>query len=336
MVEKKTKNKKTVKARVTKARAVKKKQVEEKKDIPIERMKVWVNPEIVSSSYTHVSNASDGVRYCLYRDDRENYVPEDPIGEFDAEWITGWCFGDLLSRLNRDSNDKGEEERFNRLYYKMELVPACIELTEEEKIRYIELAVKHKLLPSYVDPVETVKSSVMVIQLEGLVQAQLYMYLCIFRFLREDPGVVRSIVHLVTEHGMDFYAAYVVACGVALNYDLHNFTRVTRAYGSDKELVNKMKNIPLSTVVSVRKFANEPKAFDKVGVYDTVERFKGYSKIEGVFKTPHMVSVQDLLDPIVVEAMDIDDESAFNDRIAEYFKMKESFVYIEKEVGKGE
>lgn len=289
----------------------------------IKREKVWIDPKIVSGSYKHVSNSRAGVKYCLYRDKRKTYLSNDPTEEFSTSWVTGWCFGDLLRKLYENSRKNGKIKRVNKLYYKMELVPACITLTKKEKTRYIRLAVQNKFLPKYVKAKTVVENNALVIDLEGLTQAQLYVYLCTFRFLREDPGVVRSLVHLVDKHGMDFYAAYVVSCKVALNYDVHNFITTVRRYGSSPDLVNTTTDIPLSTIVSVRRFVNDPWKYDATGVYESNSRFKGYSIIESISKLEWYLSVDDLFDVNVVKSLSLDNDSDINKNMKDYFRSQD-------------
>lgn len=301
------------------------------KTVKIKREKVWIDPKIVSSNYQHEQNSAKGVKYCLYYDPRplmeEIYIPENPTDEFKTKWIVGWCFADLLSRLHKNKKCKGSK-CYNRIYYKIKSVSKNVILKKDEKIKYIKLAKEHKFLPNYVDEGLAAIDNILVLKLDNLVQAQLYMYLCIYRFLQEDPGVVRSMVHLV-DRGIDYYAAYVIACRVALNYSVHNFVQTTRLYGEGSDdYVNTTNNIPLSTVIAVRRFSDNPQKYDDASVYGAKSYFVGYKKIEAAAKVPMLCTVQDLADPLLKKAIYATNDKDAKKIMEEYINIKPNITYI--------
>lgn len=87
-----------------------------------------------------------------------------------------------------------------------------------------------------------------------------YMFLVVFRYVREDPGLVRAIVHLVDEVGIDPYAAFVVAHRCCTNTIGHSVLKDVRGYLSE---IKADSTFDLALARKLRKFVNDPWKYDK-------------------------------------------------------------------------
>lgn len=225
-----------------------------------------IDSKIVSTKYRHTG--SHKVRYFLYKHDGDKVsVPKETDGGEkltdypEAKFITGVCFSGLL----RGAAD-GE---CNRLYYPMPDDENNIRLTLDEKKEFIRLCKQNKLLPSYVR-LNWIREneSKLVLDLEGITVSLLYMYVCTFRYIREDPGFVRALVYLVKKKGANFFSAYVLASKVCLSAGGHATlsNNNLRAYmkGSNPDTA------PIDTrfIMGLYMYVNSPEEYDKRKVGD--------------------------------------------------------------------
>jgi len=260
----------------------------EKKEIT--REKVWIDPKIVCD-YNHGDNST---RYCTCREEAAAKVIED------NDLRKGWCFSDLLGMLK--TNDKDD-----RIYYKMEEdTHDTVKLIDKEKYRWIDLCVAHKTMPDYIT-IEDIDKKVMVLKItEDLTPSLIFIYLCCFRYYREDPGFIRAVVYLVDKCGMNYYAAFVFATKICINYDLHHILTGIRRYGESEKVES--ATIRLSSIIGLSRFVKDPKKYDKRGPRShkgsgSFNQFQCAATIESISSVRYDCKVQDLFDPDIIEAI---------------------------------
>lgn len=254
--------------------------------------KVWIDPEIVSSQYMHGDHGDHSAKYTTYGGKKGKIE--------DKDLTIGCCFSDLLSMLehNRDHD---------KVYYKMEEDrDQEVKLKEEEKHRWLELCVKYKTMPEYLTA-EHIDRKVMELEVaEDLTPSLIFLYLCCFRYLREDPGFTRAVAYLVDKCGMDYYAAFVLASRVCLNYQLHHVVSMIREYGEKPDL--EKVTIPLHLIIGLARFVEDPREYDPRGPRSyksdgMFNQFQTESIIGEASSVKHNCMVQDLFDPDILKAM---------------------------------
>jgi hypothetical protein len=298
------------------------------------RDKLWIDPKIVSDKYRHADNHVEYYCYHEVGKSKRNspYIPKDPEKEFGARKITYVCFSqflDIAARSAREESKKEVPKPINRILYHMMIDPsACVTLGPEEQRRFLELSVKHRMLPEYVTPdtlTEDGESGTMVLLLEGLTPAQAYMYLSQYRYLREDPGFVKSILHLYDEIGMNFYAAFALASRVSIDYTVHHFLTLQRRYAT-KDSVNDV-TVPFSTIAGLRRFTYRPKQYDDREVGKSSYSYEAASRIERICSIRTELKAQELLEPLVIKAFSALTDKTAKKYLDQYLRMKERIKY---------
>lgn len=306
-----------------------------KKQRPIYRDKIFIDPKIVSEQYTHAENHVE--YYCYHEMGKSTkdkpYIPEDPVKEFEGNKQTYVCFTNLLDTVYA-SKKKDATKQYNRVLYHMTIDEgACIKLELEEQKRFIELSMLNKMLPAYVTPGTLLndKEGKVVFMLEGLTPSLLYMYLSQYRYLREDPGFVRSILHLHDKCGFDFYAAFVVASRVSIDYTTHHFLTLQRTYGGSER--NKVDNVtvPFSTIVGIRRFVRKPQEYDDRSAMNTNHGYDAATRIERICKVKYEIAPHELLHPVVKRAFSAMTDEITTKYLEQYKRIKDRIVYRVKE-----
>lgn len=297
--------------------------MENKKNKHIVREKVWVDPEVMNPSI-HPSDDYN-VDYCLYTDNSNGpeYIPNNPTEEFNCDLISDACFYSVLSKASQDTN---------RICYMMGNPDDDYYVTKEEKLIYLKLAVEHGFLPEYICPEEVCDKNIVVFDLTDLTQAQLYIYLCICRFMEEYVGLTKSIVYLMSKFKMDFATALVIACKCTVSWSGHNFISVTSKYGANKNVANETTDIPLNIIMGINRFIKEPTKYDSNSVLaSSVNSFKGEPIIREISKIKTTVSVQEAIDPLIQKALNSSDDDTATEWINKFDEIKHKIKYIEKD-----
>jgi len=301
----------------------------------IYRDELWINPKIVSDKYRHANNY---VEYYCYREvgkSKRNspYIPKNPVKEFGARKVTYVCFSSFLDIIAQSARGPKADEKklMNRILYRMTVDPsACVTLKPKEQKRFIELSVKYRMLPSYVTPdtlAKDGKSGTLVIMLEGVAPSQSYMYLSQYRYLREDPGFVRSIIHLHDKVGMNFYAAFTLASRVSIDYTVHHFLTLQRRYATDASVNN--VTVPFSTIAGLRRFTYRPNKYDDREVGKASYSYEAASRIERICSIKQELKAQELLEPLVIKAFSALTDKTAKKYLDQYLRMKERIKYRE-------
>lgn len=278
------------------------------------REKVWIDPKIVQA-YNHGGNST---KYCTCKEQAAAKIIED------SDLRSGACFSSLLGMLKSNTKD-------DRIYYKMEEDRNHkVELTDEEKHHWVELCVAYGTMPDYITT-ENANKKVMVLKIvEDLTPSLMFIYLCCFRYYREDPGFVRAMVYLVNKCGMNYYAAFVFATKVCINYDLHHILTGIRRYGEKIEPEDAI--IRLKDVIGLSRFLGNPKKYDSRGPRShknsgSFNQFQCASTIEGISSIRYDCSAQDLFDPDILEAIHAKTDSDSQKHLDVFLAIKDRIVY---------
>ena len=242
----------------------------------IVREKVWVDPKIARPDYRHGQNY---LEYKLYKS------KDGPEKAITRRYICLSQFGGYIKpehdrflltiQIYKESQDKYSR---NKTWDKVIGGP----LTVEQCSRWITLCKEHKLLPPDV-PSDTIKpmeehetdtieghekvvaKGCMELDISDMTASQFYLYISSFRQMREEPGFIRIMLHLVDECKMNFYAAYVFAGNFATGLISHHPIKFIRWPGkTDIEGGTAI----MGWAVQLRKFAHDPHKYDNLKIHD--------------------------------------------------------------------
>ena len=280
------------------------------------KQKVIIDTEVVNNRYAHGDNST---KYCTFGED--SAVKGDNLTK-------GYCFSELLKML-------GDNKKHNKIYYQMEEdEKQSVKLTKAEKYKWVELCVKHKTMPEYITK-DDIDKKIMIIDVndKNITPSLIFIYLCCFRYFREDPGFIKAIVYLVTKCEMNYYAAFVFASRVCINYDLHHILNIVRRY-SEKFDVYKIK-MPLNVIIGLSRIVNDPKKYDKRGPRDYksgggFNQFRCASNIHDISKIKYDCLLQDLFDKNILKSIVSSSDETSQKYLDEFLSYKDKIVYKEK------
>jgi hypothetical protein len=206
-----------------------------------------------------------------------------------------------MTSVLRDSSGKADRLHFTCSGYD--------ELSEEESRRWFELIRKHKMIPKYLKVTIKNKKTSMIIRIKGLPLSLLYAHISTVRFTREEPGFVRTMLHLVDKFKMDFYAAYVLSSKIRIGNSWHNIIPMG-SYCPDKIDPNEI-DVPFEYMRALYLFFKNPKKYDERSSDGVTSYTSDYSsnRIEklarsisrAVGKIP--LKGKDLFDPAIAKAI---------------------------------
>jgi hypothetical protein len=214
-------------------------------------------------------------------------------------------------------------------------------LSPSERSEWISLAKKYKLLPPYInenafedvfDDPNAIPYGEFIIDLEGLSPTLLYVYLSTLRNIREDPGLPKVILYLVGKLGMNFFAAYVLASKIAIDYLGHHIIDISRPYGSNIDL-NSQENsicIPLNRSIGIQRLVNNDAIeYDSRKVMSTTGRFNCSSTIGSISSIDYTATFQELFDEDIVAAIMSKDDYEAREFINRFEDKKSRIKYKE-------
>jgi len=279
------------------------------------REKVVIDTEIVSNKYRHGDNST---LYCTFEKNSDTR---------DEKLKKGWCFSDLLKML-KDNKDH------TKIYYKMnEDYGQSVKLTKQEKHKWINLCTKYKTMPEYITK-DDIDKKIMIIDINNgkITPSLMFVYLCCFRYFREDPGFIRAVVYLVSKCKMNYYAAFVFASRVCINYNLHHVINIVRSY-AEKLDVDKI-TVPLHIIIGLARFVSSPEKYDSRGPRDYksgggFNQFKCADKISNISKIRCDCSLQDLFDKNIIKAIISLSDEISQKYLNKFLSYKDKIVYKE-------
>ena len=280
------------------------------------RQKVIIDTKIVSNEYNHGDNST---KYCTFKKD---------IAVENEKLTRGYCFSTLLSMLKSNKDH-------DKVYYKMEEDDRqSVKLTKKEKHEWIELCVKYKTMPKYITK-SYIDEKIMIIDVndEKVTPSLLFIYLCCFRYFREDPGFIRAVIYLVSKCKMNYYAAFVLASRICMNYDLHHILNTVRYY-SEKVDIDKVV-ISLNVIIGLSRIVNDPKKYDSRGPRDYDSRgefnqFRCANTIDNISKVRYNCLVQDLFDKNIIKAIASSSDKRSKEYLDKFISYKDEIIHKEK------
>ncbi len=139
-------------------------------------------------------------------------------------------------------------------------------LSQKDMINWINLSKKNKTLPTYlrakkiVGSGESLKATFKLRTVTSL--PHLYVYLATLRYIKEDPGIVKIVLHLVKDLDINYFLAISVATYHAGKAKGHNIMSYSIPYPTPKKIDSVTYDITES--LSLKLFINNPKKYYKV------------------------------------------------------------------------
>ena len=176
------------------------------------------------------------------------------------------CFGSTLSFMY-------SEKKFN-IKYTLAVDPKAskgsdrIPLLEPIEIKkWFQITRKCKFIPKSVRFFSKQKDNQFIIlNLKEQPVSTFYMYLVMFRYVREDPGLVRAFVHLVDEVGVDPYVAMAAVHRFCTNTLGHSAIDHVRTYAESMSGINENNKFRLDIARKLYLYVNNPGKYDTRGV----------------------------------------------------------------------
>jgi len=145
--------------------------------------------------------------------------------------------------------------------------------------KWFQITRKAHLLPKSVRFFSKNSSQYIVLNMKEWPLSLSYMFLVVFRYLREDTGLIRAFVHLVDEVGVDPYAAFVAVHRWCTNMTGHSALPKVRNY---LEGASGNASFDLALARKVRKFVNDPWKYDERDVEDPRYSYSLHKTIDSV------------------------------------------------------
>jgi hypothetical protein len=251
------------------------------------------------------------VQFSTFSDPRKQVClvePDEIKDKFRGTITKNACFRGLERQL--------KDEKLNRVY--MEIVDCQIaspKITSEEKKQWIELAQKYKFLPEYVEQSWT-DGGKYVIDLndKNMSPSLLYAYLTVIRYIREEPGFIKSIL-IMTNHGVNFYIAFVLSSKMYVTNVGHHIISSCKAYPyKEINTVDSVLNTELNigAAIAIRRYFNNPRKYDTRNIINknAVQKqwFSCITNIQATTGIKTNIKASNLLDPLVVKAVMSDND----------------------------
>jgi len=224
----------------------------------------------VNFEYKHTDDYS--VYYYVYKAKNSKSIKLPTIDERGKRYYNV-CFANLLDKIKTNKTS-------DSVLYTLFDDKRNINLTLDEKKEWIKMARKYKFLPKYVrySSCATEEGGNLVLKINDIQPSLLYLYLTVFRHIRDDPGLVKCMLHLVNECEMDFYLAYTISCRICVTNSGHSLVNYTRGY-MEKSNINNL-SINVSIALALVKFINDVERYDCKSVKKDGFRFNCSEKIE--------------------------------------------------------
>jgi len=260
-----------------------------------------------------VSQPSYKVKWALYHDPVtvfENQELSFPKAINDGTEIhDSVCYSSVIHHYKSLSKEKNIP---NRIYTELDLNPDPTNknlpyLLRKEMREWLEICIANFTLPKNINPIKSVpstKKGIMVLDLETADSTFTYLYLAMFRHIRESPSLVKSVLFLHKEHKLDFYIAYVLASSFNVTGEGHHPIKVNNSpYCHNKPIPKQMSdNINLKAACSLYRAVNEEGLVDVVPLSDATNWLCG-NKISELCKKDFIVPISDLLDEELIKVV---------------------------------
>ena len=255
------------------------------------------------------------VKYILYRDDvpTKKTSISTPLKEYNCSNIkealqtlpknwhyaynfTNVCFSQLLREITKTPN-------VNRLFYAFKNREY---LTKGQKLRWVQLAKQHGLLPNYCNVKDIATRHNITLDLSKHSAGMLYTYLSIARYMDEDPNIVLNTLVYVDKYKLHYIAAIILASKICLRGWGHCFFQPDNVYASKDPHQSLKLNTFLGLARFIRTNKNSPKPEFSEFSFNATNTVKALSKVQTVLK------FEELLDTEVMDCLastDTDDDA---------------------------
>lgn len=213
-----------------------------------------INPKKFNNRFQH--SETHRIDYTIYKGETV-LLSEFNKAKNKRTFTKAACFGSMLSHMR-------ESGRYNVKYDVIRDPNAThdgfIPILEPIEVKkWFQITRKYRLLPKSIRFFSKNTSQYIILNMKEWPISLSYMFLVIFRYVREDPGLVRAFVHLVDEVGIDPYAAFVAVHKCCTGTVGHSVLRQVRDYMGTT--MDKAK-FDLAIARRVRKFVNDPWRYD--------------------------------------------------------------------------
>jgi len=200
------------------------------------------------------------------------------------------------------------------------------ELTDKEKEDWMSLSLEYKMLPPYV-AIRSLLDSVLILDISKITPQMLYIYLSTFRHVVEYTGFVRSVLYLVRECKMHYYAAYILAGRLTVSAVGHHTVNLPRLYGDSPD-IDKI-SIPLKYIIGLNRIVSNPEKYkDMGGKVGWSYNFGCDNTIKAISKVERSCIAQELLNPHIIKAFLSKTDEEAKKSINEYDVEKERYIYV--------
>ena len=187
---------------------------------------------ILDGNYTHGKHK---IEWALIKDLKKKSISKrwghEEIRAIVKNYAEDVCYGSLRRSL---------QKKYSYMFTKIGLENVARDiLSKTDMITWLSLAKKHKLLPHYIRPTHVVgdmQSINAILNFKSIKNKQhLYIYLSMLRYLQEEPGLVKIVVHLVKDLKIDYFIAFAVGCYHGVRYEGHSIVPYRAPYPAPKK-----------------------------------------------------------------------------------------------------
>ena len=182
-------------------------------------------------------------------------------------------------------------------------------LSKEDMIWWLREAKKHGLLPSYTYPKRVVgkgKILTAAFDLKNIkVLSQLYVYLSIIRYIKEEPGLIKVVKHLVRDLKIGFFIAFAVGHVHAVHSNGHSLVPIRDVYPYNNKVVAG-KAYDLHGTKALKRLMTFPEKYDVPKEKTNHWRLHNLLTKMQIEKLPKSISFQDVDSPEIQKLMNED------------------------------
>jgi len=179
-------------------------------------------------------------------------------------------------------------------------------LSMEEVRHWIYINRKYGMLPRAVRFTSRSWEQQIVIDIEETPMNLVYFYLTMFRYLREDSGVVKIFVHLTKNKGVNPYVALVIANQTACDFVGHSVLPTVKGYLASNNL-NAEARFALHEAAQVREFVIHTEKYSKQTIMNSQTGFQLHNTLSGIQMAKLDVRIKFADSPLVTEFVMTDD-----------------------------
>jgi len=178
-------------------------------------------------------------------------------------------------------------------------------LSIEEVRHWIYVNRKYGMLPRAVRFTSRHWEQQIVVDLEETPMNLVYFYLTMFRYLREDSGVVKIFVHLTKNKGVNPYVALVIANKTACDFVGHSVLPVVKGYMANA--LNESSRFEVHMAAQLREFVAHTEKYSKNTILKSATGFRLHSTLSGIRIDNLEAEIKFADSPLITEFVMTDD-----------------------------